>query len=824
VNLLKHLEGNGWQIQTAIQTTFPFEPDFYSRYVASRLARRNCSTPLVLVDGNRYEEKIADEWASAPIGDEYFIEPVYSPGVFHPKINLYASDHSVYFTVSSANLTLSEYCDAVQIGQSGGLQQSWLDDDDRALGDVPGIAREIRDYISELSETPWVTGSEARNYIAETVERLDWLDDLETTSRSTWFLSNLDEPIIDQLGSQIGDVDRLQMYAPFWGTPSVMQQLIDRIDPASVEFVVEDKNTNLQTEALSSAIDPAFRLRKLEHDTARWIHAKVLVVEGAWGSACLFGSPNMTGAALLKEAVDGNVEAGLLRVEDDPDYFDLVDRPADADGSVLGDGEFEFTVSDAVEAEEITQRERDYEGWSRGSSAPDIQLLDVRLSAADESGESTLHLSIGGVSGEVTIEVAAVGGSVRKQARTAIDDGNSSLTFTIPGSERSEWVAASVQAHVLEQDLVSNTRRVTPETQEYYTQSRQMLESSGRAGADELINAVLFDGEVTAANVLYEVYSRLDERRGSRAGADGSGKQSSSDTDSGTTDTGEITVQVVDTSNTRQISTKKLVEQILEFHREQAQLVLDTEDPGMDDLTAFVEHGDAFWELIELCLLSDYLGLVDDSGIVDACEGELEKLRSDDLLTHLRRSTNSVINRLDSEQGTSTVEELESAAIWRDIYRVFFVHPVFVLELQHWREEYLLDPRWLLQAVHEAFDDLNDYAAQYLLETDVTVAETQKIYDSIKASFSEYEDELPGIGEDPLAVATFTLLFEKGEEEIREIAQDSELSIEQKSSLGGWASRGQELLQEYDMKSLHLLLITPGQSSIKQAFEELGED
>jgi len=166
MNLLKELEGNDWKIHTAVQTTFPFDPDFYSRYVASRLARRNCTTPLVLVDEQKYEANISNEWANAPIGTEYLVEPVNSPGVFHPKVNLYASDRSVYYTVSSANITLAEYCDTVQIGQSGGLQESHLDDEDRELGDIPVVARDIRDYLSNLAATPWITGSEAQNYIA----------------------------------------------------------------------------------------------------------------------------------------------------------------------------------------------------------------------------------------------------------------------------------------------------------------------------------------------------------------------------------------------------------------------------------------------------------------------------------------------------------------------------------------------------------------------------------------------------------------------------------------------------------------------------------
>jgi hypothetical protein len=123
MNLLTELEGEGWSIQQALLTTYPFDPQFFSRYVRPRLRRRNCDLPLVLVDASQYERNLTNgDWREAPIGTDYLLDPVYSKGVFHPKVNLYASERSVYFTVSSANLGLEEYCKAAQIGYGGGFQ------------------------------------------------------------------------------------------------------------------------------------------------------------------------------------------------------------------------------------------------------------------------------------------------------------------------------------------------------------------------------------------------------------------------------------------------------------------------------------------------------------------------------------------------------------------------------------------------------------------------------------------------------------------------------------------------------------------------------
>lgn len=820
MNLLKELEGNGWKIQTAVQTTFPFDPDFYSRYVASRLARRNCTTPLVLVDGQKYEAHISNEWANAPIGTEYLAEPVNSPGVFHPKVNLYASDQSVYYTVSSANITLAEYCDTVQIGQSGGLQESYLDDEDRELGDIPAVARDIRDYLSNLAATSWITGAEAQNYIAETVDRLDWLDDVESTSRSTWFVTNLDGSIIDQVTSHIGSVRTVQMSAPFWGSPEVMQKLSRRLDPESIELIVEDGNTDLEIGQLRRELNRDYNLRKLIHDTARWVHAKVLVLNGPWGSACLFGSPNMTGAALLADAVDGNTEAGLLRIEDEPGYFDLIDNSDEGTGSVLTNAAFRFSVSDPVDADTITRRENDYEGWGRDRSSPELRLRDARLSAADEDGESTLHLSVEGVTGETLFEVTTVGSSARKRVQDVIDDDPASLAFDITEDERENWSSASLQVEVVDNGRRSNIRRVTLETQEYYTQSRQMKETDGRAGSDELINAVLFDGEVTAANVLHEVYSMLDDHGAGQAGAEQSDDDDASDTESESGNWDERRIRTVASAESQQVSTANLVTEILEFHLQKARTVIDSEHPGVEDITAFIEHGDSFWELIELCLLSDYVGVLNNDDVIKSCEEVLSKLRTDDVLTELRRSLNSTTKRIEAEQLSSEGEDWDDD-IWIDIYRVFFIHPAFTVEIGRWRQDFPLNPVWLFEEVYEAVSDLDSRASRHLLEPEASLNEAKKIHNSLKTQLRDYEEDVPAFEGDSLGVATFTILFHQGEDYILKVNQAPDLSDEQKSAIAEWTQRGRELLPEYEMNSLHLLLATPQFSGIKQAFETL---
>lgn len=816
MNLLKELEGNGWKIQTAIQTTFPFDPQFYSRYVTSRLGRRNCSQPLVLVDSSKYESNISDEWSTAPIGDTYLAEPVYSPQVFHPKVNLFASSRSVFFTVSSANLTLSEYCDAVQIGQSGGLQEDWLDNDDREVEEVAAVVREVTDFIEQLGNTDWITGTDAQNYIDESVELLSWLEAPSLSDRSTIFLSNLNTSLIEQILNRIGDIKMAQLYAPFWGSPGVMQEIIDRIDPEQTEFIVEDGNTNLDVTALDTGFSRDFQIRTLNHTGVRWLHAKVLTLQGEWGSACLYGSANMTGAALLSNADSGNVEAGILRIEDEPRYFDM------QAGDVLTDGTFDYSLSEPADPESITRRERDYEGWGTGSRQPDIQLLDARLSAPNEQGNSTLHLTVEGIDGSPdAIEVISVGDQLSRQV--SIEGGGSTITVEVGISEedRPSWVNASVQLRVPKDDWESNIRRVTLETQEYYTEFRQMADSNGRVGSADLVNAVLFEDETSAVNVLHEAYSMLEEQANTTVQQSNQESQKQdTDDDEGRT-WGERRFRTVASASSRQVSTPKLIEQILDYHLTAAVSTLDTDEPGVDDLNAFVDHMDSFWELLEACLVCDMVGVATDSKILDRCQEVLNELRHDRVLQELRQSVNRAVNQIESDTTDVNVDNLPDLPVWQEFYRVFFVHPVVLMEIENRLGTHLIDPLWLLQEVHSAFTELTPYAQQYIIKTGTTTEEAERIFDLITSRLRETEKQVEPISHDPLAVATFFVLMREGSDFINSVAYSPRLSEDEKHSLGKWTHHGRSLLGDYGLKQTKLLLATPAMKDIKTAFQKL---
>lgn len=728
MNLLDVLDGRGWSIQQAIQTTYPFDPQFYSSYVRPRLQRRNCELPLVLVDGNRYERDITSpDWREAPIGTDYLLEPVQSQGVFHPKVNLFASERSVFYSVSSANLTLEEYCKAAQLGFTDGFQKPSRDDEPAHLGDSYFIAQSIRDFYTDLLEhEEFITGQDARTYITETAETLAWLDDIEVaetdaSDRTTWFVSNLDDPIITQLLDRATDhgnreIERAQLYAPYFGSPSMLRDLAERLDADHLELLVEPESTALAVDELSETVSPyEYSVRRLEAERAtRWVHAKFMVLDGAWGQACLYGSPNMTSTALTTSTSHGNVEAGLVTIAREPDDESLED-------AVFDSSTFQFTVSDPVDnPAELDLRSASYEGWeARDLTEPGaVRLTDARVTQPGSEGESELILTVTGLSEYQEIQVHTDTGA-EKTVEVPVDENPDEVTLLLTADERAEWAGAVVTVSVA--GTTSNPRRVVEEMQAYYRELREITRSSGTQSSNTLLREVLQNPDTAAVNVFDIALSELQKRAKQ---ADETSAQSDTRTQDDT-DTERTPPNI--TGGDRSLpSLHSLVQDHLSYHREQALAALTVEDrPQAETLDAFIDHARTFWETIELCFALERFGQLDTDRIntqslLQACETEIDEWLA--ALPQLVQRVNGIIDQ--AEQNPVVQEELfghhdqpiVDDGIWQDFCEIFFLHPGVLLEFDHHSDSTVFPSQnRLASRLVTIFIDVHPHIGQHLL-------------------------------------------------------------------------------------------------------------
>lgn len=808
MNLLEELEGEGWSIQQALLTTYPFDPQFFSGYVRPRLRKRNCDLPLVLVDATRYERNITSgDWREAPIGTDYLLEPVYSNGVFHPKVNLYASERSVYFTVSSANLGLEEYCKAAQIGYSDGFQRYWLTDDEHDVGEAFSVARDIRDFFEQLLEVEgYVTGQDARDYVREATTTLEWLDGEETTQpeaeQNIWFLSNLSESILDQVVSRVGDVKSVQMYAPFYGSPNVLRQISEILDADRLEFVVESESTAMDVQGLPGALDRDFAVREMEHSSARWVHAKYMTLEGDWGTACLYGSPNMTSTALLEPASRGNVEAGFLQV------FPL-EQTRPLDGSLFHNASFPFELSDPVaDLDSISLRDQSYEGWEGNVSDNhgDFRLLDAQLTQAGSDGEAELIFRLGGISGEHTFLVATEKGDERRM--TATIESDAELSIRVDEDDRAAWRDAVVTIAVPAGGLRSNARQVVQESQEYYREYRDITRSGGTESTNTLLRAVLQNPDASAAGVFNVAISELQKM--SQQGVGGS--ETAAPDGRGVPQFPERSPARLAGSSSSTPSLPKLIENHLSYQRERAVNVLTTDErPTPNTIERSIEHLRTFWETVELCLVMDCLGELDSAstdvkGLFATCRSELSELM--DQLPAIIRRLNGIIDRTDQEPEvkkeflTDEIDTIEEHPLWKTVFDSLFFDPSLVLELDYRAGREVTAPRQnFARQIRSSLSLANPGIWQYLYDGSYVVPEAAVKLEDLRVEYGDEKQEVPVSSNGTQALLLYILVQQVVSDSnfLHGLRNHPQFSTRNLESLAGFAVQADDFIVEYGL-------------------------
>jgi hypothetical protein len=810
MNLLTELEGEGWSIQQALLTTYPFDPQFFSRYVRPRLRRRNCDLPLVLVDASQYERNLTNgDWREAPIGTDYLLDPVYSKGVFHPKVNLYASERSVYFTVSSANLGLEEYCKAAQIGYGGGFQRNWLTDDEYDAGEALPIARGVRAFFEELLEVEdYVTGQDARDYVRQTATTLEWLDDIESplgdSERTSWFLSNLSKPILDQVVDRVEDIETVQMYAPFYGSPNVLRQMAETLDTDRLEFIVETESTAMEVAGLPDALKCDFAVREMEHASTRWVHAKYMTLEGDWGTACLYGSPNMTSTALLEPASRGNVEAGLLHISP-PDQ----QRPLD--GSLFHNTSFPFELSESVaDLDSLSLRSRSYEGWENKTPRDrgDLRLLDAQLTQVGSDEQSELILRLGGISGERSFLVATEAG-IERCVKTSLDE-ESEFSVLIDRDERQDWTDAVVTVSVPDDGLRSNARRVVQETQEYYREYRDITRSEGTQSSTALLRTVLQNPDANAAgvfNIAISELRKMSQQDSSREGiptADGRGAPQFPE---------RSPAQLAGTSSSIP-PLSKLIGTHLSYQRDQA---LDTltadERPTPDSIEQFVDHLNTFWETIELCLAMDCLGELDSKltnpeKLFKTCRSELYKLL--DRFPVLIQRLNGTVDRIEGESEvkeeflTEEVDSVDELPLWTTVFDSIFFHPGLILELDYRAGRGVTTPRLTFaRRIRSSLRLATPTIWQYLFDGPYVVRKATLQLENLQVDYSETEQEVPATTHGIQVLLLYILVqqVESNSNFLDGLRNHPRFSSDDIRSLAEFAVEANDAIVEYDLVS-----------------------
>jgi hypothetical protein len=288
-------------------TTYTFEPPFLDTVLARRLGEPPLNI-VVLADQDRLSRTWAsigpgERWSIRGAGRTYLIRGVALPaGVFHPKTILLANDREGVLLVGSGNVGFGGldsgkeiYCrfHSAQDGPAFAAWREWMAD--------------VVAFVDEpLLRLRW----------GVLLGQLRWLPSDATGSR---FITNWRRPILEQFLGMAGrpaataPIDELHFEAPFFDSElTALSALIDGSQPRKIVgyFGVPTSVNGAKLGGLLESSGRPYQVFAFEPQA--FVHAKLFGLLEGDNATVLSGSANASAPALLKTALTGNAEAGVV--------------------------------------------------------------------------------------------------------------------------------------------------------------------------------------------------------------------------------------------------------------------------------------------------------------------------------------------------------------------------------------------------------------------------------------------------------------------------------------------------------------------------------
>lgn len=707
----------------AMLTTFPFDARFYTEYLSRELSSAGIVSPVILMDHDRYQQNLDNGiWKPGSIQGDYYLEPVDVPGTFHPKVAVTGSDDEIHVTVSSANLTLSEMTSAAQLATQVTVKRDEDTPDEHAA-----VVQDVLSFVETLEQ---YVGRDGGTQLGRLTDATSWVNEQSLTGvPGTRFVHNLTTPILPQVIEQFGEVEILQLAAPFFGSPGTVAEIVEMINPDECELLIDNGTTYIDLEAVVDAIDCPVTVRRLEYSSGRWVHAKFLCVKGSEWSGCLYGSPNQTGQALLSDADSGNVEAGILRTEADASYF--------SDGPPLFDSEaFPLQLSEPVSDESLTTNSYSEMRSSRTSPSVDLHLKDVFVQTETKDAVQ-LELALSTAGDPLVREAEATLHALEDESHQEIswqesdDDAETDVVRTTVSAPNT-WRNTVVRVELAD-GRRSGYRQVTVEPTPYTRSQSKMNVTGGRRGVRELIWNLIFMNDPRAGESLSTSAKSLQHRlENSTRG----GPQLVEDTDSSWTISrrrnsgGSSRVPHHQLKDSLELSKTNLLHFI-------------AQPPDPEYAQEVVEHLENYWLALEAgyirAILSDQF-ISDDEmahhfdpdALLTVVRKYYFALHSEQILRHVGRYL---------FEGLAIAPDEHSTYLDRDLaFESTFAHPALVLGLDSVADGTGMPPFFFVQEVFHTLSNSQPLIAEQLLDP-------QTVTECYWQLFQRYEDGVEQLAE-----------------------------------------------------------------------------
>jgi hypothetical protein len=234
-------------------------------------------------------------------GRSYLAGLAHCRGAFHPKLMVLAGPARVVIALGSGNTTLAGWQANAELWTvlhaTPDAAPALLPDLAAWLGGLPERIRFSAVVAAQL-------GKVARTLDAVTAQA-------SAVASEMRLVTSLHAPILDQL--PVGPVDELAVCAPFHDHRAVaLRRLVERLQPGRLLVTYQPQHTEMDGAAVSGLVGQVGGEVRLDTG-ARYRHGKLIEWLAGGQRWALVGSPNLSGAALLRSLADGgNCELAVI--------------------------------------------------------------------------------------------------------------------------------------------------------------------------------------------------------------------------------------------------------------------------------------------------------------------------------------------------------------------------------------------------------------------------------------------------------------------------------------------------------------------------------
>ena len=288
------------QAREALFLTFNVDLAFFEAQVLGTCLAMGARVSII-ADGNVWAP---DPRAVRHAGRSYNVGLVTGSMAFHPKVVILAGEERVQVAIGSGNLTLGgwQYNDEVWV-QFTGDKTSY-----------PTIFNDIAEWLRGFAYFLWLdadsSDSVRRTYAL--IQRL--LEQSEPVDTGHTFITSAEEAILGRLPSE--PVTELRLHAPFLDSSmAATSRLIERLRPQKASLLLQPGLTVFDPVQVQECADKyGIHIEAQESDRKnKYRHGKVIWWKSNGTSRVLVGSPNLSGAALLRAwSSGGNYETAVV--------------------------------------------------------------------------------------------------------------------------------------------------------------------------------------------------------------------------------------------------------------------------------------------------------------------------------------------------------------------------------------------------------------------------------------------------------------------------------------------------------------------------------